>query len=378
MVKDVRPVENAIVTKANKLIESRYRLSLQEQKIVYSIISLLSPDDEGFSLLRFKVKDLAKFCNINAKNAYRELQEVSRLLLTRVLTIREENRYIQSHWVQSAVYEEGVGVVTFEIDEKLKPYLLGLKREFTELQVADLMKFRSQYSSRIYELLYQHHTFGYRRFMLSDLRVMLGLDKKEYPLYADFRRFILETVVRDLNINTRFEISFETEKKKSKVEYIIFHIKSKPARKDEALGGDLFSEEPVVPTAAPTVSPLMREFTLLLGPDLATEWIDREGDTFCTESYAYMKSRCKNPRAQANYLLKTLRERYVEKKNPALALAKPKPKQTTLAAAPPAPVVAIAEKPDKMADPDCPKCHGDGRYKDLTAPSGRVICSCLK
>ena len=80
----------------------------------------------------------------------------------------------------------------------------------------------------------------------------------------------------------------------------------------------------------------MREFTLLLGPDLATEWIDREGDTFCTESYAYMKSRCKNPRAQANYLLKTLRERYVEKKNPALALAKPKPKQTTLAAAPPA------------------------------------------
>lgn len=368
MVKDVRPVENAIVTKANKLIESRYRLSLQEQKIVYSIISLLSPDDEGFSLFRFKVKDLARFCNINSKNAYRELQEVSRLLLTRVITIKEENRYIQSHWVQSAVYEEGVGIVTFDIDEKLKPYLLGLKREFTELQVSELMKFRSQYSSRVYELLYQQRTFGFRRFALSDLRGLLGLSVKEYPLYADFRRFILETVVRDINKNTRFLISFETEKKKAKVEFIIFYIKAKPVQSDDVLGGDLFSVEPSAPAAAPSLSPLMREFTQLLGPDTAALWIEQEGEGFCLANYNYTKNHCKKPAAMGAYLLKSLKGNYDK-------YFKPTPKPVSI----PVPVAVVDQEPkepDLKADPNCPLCAGRGFYKDNAAQKF-TKCGCL-
>lgn len=223
VVKNVRPVEKGIVTRSNKLIEARYKLSLYEQKIIYSIVSLIQPDDKEFNKFRFKVSELAKFCGINPKNAYHEIEEITRSLLTRVLTVKEDKRTIQTHWVQSAVYN--LGMVEFELDINLRPYLLGLKQAFTSINIKELMSFKSQYSGRIYELLYQQYTFGSRNFSLGELRDLIGLEPKEYSMYADLRRFIIEPAIKDINKNTSMFVSYETEKENKKVAFIIFHMK---------------------------------------------------------------------------------------------------------------------------------------------------------
>lgn len=249
MVKDVKPVENGLVTRSNKLIEARYKLSLHEQKVIYSIISLIQPNEKSFNTFRFRISELAKFCGISPKNANRELEEVTRTLRSRVLTIKEGRRTIQTGWINSAVYD--AGVIEFELDQKLKPYLLGLKDVFTSMKVSELMKFKSQYSGRVYELLFQQASFKERSFTVDEFKELLGLDVKEYSLFSNLKARIIEVAVKDINKNTPMKVTYETTKTGNKITSITFHMKIKPPKKEECLGFDMFPEETPAPDPAP-------------------------------------------------------------------------------------------------------------------------------
>ena len=230
-------VKNAVVTRSNKLIEARYKLSVIEQKIIYAIVSIIdSRQEQDFPEIKFNVKDLAEFCGIPKKNAYRDIEESTRTLLSKVIVISELKRKIQTHWVQSAIYD--TGTVVFELDKKLKPYLLELKSQFTSIKISELISFKSQYSGRVFELLYQHRSFGQRNFTLTELKELLCLDKTEYTAYNDFRRFVIEPVVKDINKSTSLDVGYEVEKNGLKVVAINFFIHSKPIAPKEV---ELFS-----------------------------------------------------------------------------------------------------------------------------------------
>jgi len=362
VVKDVKPLTSGIVTRANKLIEARYKLSLHEQKVMYSIISLIQPSEEEFNILRFKTAELAKFCGISAKNANREMEEVTRSLLTRVLTIKEGKRTLQTHWVQSASYENGT--VEFELDQKLKPYLLELQNVFTSMKVSELMSFRSQYSGRIYELLYQYRTFGSRRFSLNELREMLGLAAKEYPLFADIRRFIIEPAIKDINKNTPMEVSHETEKEGKKVTFIIFNMKIKPPQKEECLGSNMFEVQEEIKAvekedaATTSGADLARQFKKhRISESTAQGYLSEYGEEYCLAQLKHLEERlvkAANGTGKAianvpNWLDGCMKKDYAKYINPASE------------------AVAVAEmeksKPKKNPLPDCPKCKGSGWYE---------------
>jgi hypothetical protein len=50
------PMEELIV-KSNKLVEARYKLSLQEQKIILTMISKIGKNDEDFKIINFNVRE---------------------------------------------------------------------------------------------------------------------------------------------------------------------------------------------------------------------------------------------------------------------------------------------------------------------------------
>jgi plasmid replication initiation protein len=51
--------------------------------------------------------------------------------LEKVVEIQEPGRLLQTHWVSSADYVDGTGMVNLTFDPLLKPYLLQLKGNFT-------------------------------------------------------------------------------------------------------------------------------------------------------------------------------------------------------------------------------------------------------
>lgn len=56
----------------------------------------------------------------------------------------------------------------------------------------------SIYSVRMYELLKQYEKIGKRWFKLEDLRLILGMNQGEYPLYANFKQKVILKAQRDL------------------------------------------------------------------------------------------------------------------------------------------------------------------------------------
>lgn len=365
MVKDVQPVENALVTRSNKLIEARYKLKLNEQKVMYALISLIQPEDKEFDTYRLKVLDLAKICGIPAKNAYRDLEEVTRTLLTRVVTIKKPRSNLQAHWVSNAEYFPKEGIVEFEIDRKLKPYLLGLKEVFTSMRVSELMAFKSQYSGRIYELLYQQRTFGGRRFSLDELREMLGFKADEYTAYNDMRRFILEPAVKDINKNTPMDISYETEKDGKKVAYIIFSMKMKPPQGEECLGSDMFAAQEEVKTAekedaATCGANPLRRFTVHGVTEVkAVAYLTKYGEGYCMAQLKHLEERLikaangtgKPITNVPRWVDGCMEKNYAKYINPASEAAA---------------VAASENQKPKKPTPDCLKCKGEGYFEEFT------------
>ena len=53
-------IKNSMVVQSNRLIEARYRLTIEEQKIIKILISQIQRDDTDFQVYTFHVKELGE------------------------------------------------------------------------------------------------------------------------------------------------------------------------------------------------------------------------------------------------------------------------------------------------------------------------------
>lgn len=181
-----------IVTQSNKLVEARYNLPLGEQRLILTMIARIQPDDEDFKEYRINVKEFADFLGIDNNSAYREFDKITTAIMTRVLILEESDGPLKVGWVSSAKYIVKEGAVLLCFDPKLKPYLLKLKGNFTSSRLEMLLSFKSQYTTRMYNLLKQYEYLKEREIELELLREILGIRKDQYTLYSNFKKDILD------------------------------------------------------------------------------------------------------------------------------------------------------------------------------------------
>lgn len=230
--------KNKLVVKSNRLIEASYKLSLQEQRIIILMASMVRIDDKDFQLYRIDIKDFNKIIDVKNTAIYTEIQEITKNILERVLIIKDETgRKLQIGWLSSAEYFEKEGYVELEFSPKLKPYLLELKSKFTKYQLKNVAGLKSAYSIRIYELLKQYQTVGERYFLLEEFKETLGLKPGSYKNYGDLNRRILNPVEKELGKKTDITFSKHPRKKGNKVIGVLFSIKStnNPEKDDDEL-----------------------------------------------------------------------------------------------------------------------------------------------
>jgi plasmid replication initiation protein len=215
-----------IVTQANELVESRYNLTLGEQRLIFTMIARIQPEDEDFKPYRISLNELAGFLGINKNHIYSDCKKITKKLLGKVVEIQEKGRLLQTHWVSSADYIDGTGVVNLSFDPLLKPYLLQLKGSFTSSKLEMLLSFKSQYTMRVYTLLKQYERLKEREIELQQLRDILGIGKGQYKLYSNFRDRILEPTQKELKANADLYFEFEEIKYGRRVGAIRFRILS--------------------------------------------------------------------------------------------------------------------------------------------------------
>lgn len=221
------------VVKSNNLIqESRFQLTVQEQKIVLYLISQIKPEDEELKEYSFEIIDFCKVCGIDhhGGKAYKNIKESIKSLADRSLWIKKDNEKgeeeeILIRWINKARIIERAGFIKIRLDNDLRPYLLQLKKRFTQYELLYTLAMRSQYSIRMYELL---KSYEYKRtieFDIDELKKKLFAEK--YARFPDFKRYVLERAVREINTFSDILVGYEAIKESRRYAIVIFKIKSK-------------------------------------------------------------------------------------------------------------------------------------------------------
>ena len=146
--------EKFIVSKSNKLINGRYNLGVNEQKVIITMTSLIDINDKNFNKVTFTMKELSKILSVSVDNLYRDVRKIMTNLRKKDIFIdeRDENgvgRIIETSFVTTAIYDNKHGILTLEFSELLRPYLLELKGLFTSYRLDNALNLSSKYSIRI-------------------------------------------------------------------------------------------------------------------------------------------------------------------------------------------------------------------------------------
>ncbi|MED3882950.1 replication initiation protein [Priestia megaterium] len=217
------------VTKSNILIESTYKLSLQEQRILLIMASKVQPNDETLKTYRFRAKDFIEIVgNKKGTGFYSYLKEIVNGLQTKILTIKEKGKQRNYNWVITSIYEENEGYITLQFHPSLKYLFLELKEKFTSYQLENVVRLNSVYSIRIYELLKQYERLRKRELTLEELRHFLAIEPTKYKQYGHFKSKVLAVAQKEINNKTDIHFEFVELKTGRKVTSIEFIITSSP------------------------------------------------------------------------------------------------------------------------------------------------------
>ena len=213
-----------IVTKSNKLIVCNYDLSLQEQKIILTLASMVQPQDTEFKEYEFKIKDFIELLGIKDQSKYTELPKITKELKKKVFEIEEGTDLIQVSWLGGVRYKRKEGILILSLDKGLKPYMLELKEMYTSYKLSNVLSLKSKYSIRIYEILKSNLFKKCIKIELEELKKMVGAKASYLKVYADFKNKVLLQAQKELNANTDIHFNFEEIKTGRKVTSLKFYI----------------------------------------------------------------------------------------------------------------------------------------------------------
>ena len=212
MVFDVN--KKTLVVQSNSLVQAKYRLSVEEQKIIKILISQIQRDDKDFQNYEFRIRELAEMLGMEHKDPYGVLEKITERLMSRVLKFYnpETKILLQASWLSSVSYKKGEGTVSLRFDPYMKPLLLQLQSYFTKYELGQVMQFKGQYTIRFFE--FRKSFLGQNKkeisFSLQDLWEKLGLKKGEYKIFRNFKNRVLEPARLELLEKTGQSFSWES------------------------------------------------------------------------------------------------------------------------------------------------------------------------
>jgi plasmid replication initiation protein len=226
-----------ILKQHNAITEARYEMSALEKNIFYLLLAELK-DDDPENRIYYKINFFELEKKFGKKVTIVELAKAAEGLVFRVYTIKKENGgELDTALVSSVENMPEENSIELGVSPMARPYLLALKKDYTEFQLDTALKLKSKYSKRMYEMLSQHKNEGKITFSVEELKYRLAIvDAKtgqdKYPGWRQFAMHILERPQKELAEHADIAFTYTLKKTGRKYTDIEFHIEFHIVKKD--------------------------------------------------------------------------------------------------------------------------------------------------
>ncbi|NHI66570.1 RepB family plasmid replication initiator protein [Lactococcus petauri] len=141
--------------------------------------------------------------------------------------------------------------VKIEFHREIMPYLINLKKNFTQHALSEISELNSKYSIILYRWLsmnynqYEHYSAkGGRRaeqvesyrnpsISIKELRIMTDT-VNDYERFQSLETWILKKPLEEINAHTSFNVTYDKIKKGRSIDSIVFHIEKKRCADDNS------------------------------------------------------------------------------------------------------------------------------------------------
>ncbi len=217
-----------LIVKDNKLITSKYNLTLIQVKFISFLSSKIDKDDKDFCTHSFKVNDILSVLGIERKH-YKRVRISLRQLMTKHIVLEDTELSVKETTFLSYFHiDKKQDLIEVEFHKSLKPFLLQLNQKFTKLSLAKILNFNSQYSIRMYEILesrvniydkYKNRNLLEFKYKLSELKEILtgNYDEKteqveipkSYSLFGNFKLKVINVAYKELKEKGEYYFEYE-------------------------------------------------------------------------------------------------------------------------------------------------------------------------
>jgi len=211
--------EDYKVVKHNSLvnIKGKYQYSVNQLKLICHLIANIKPTDTNLEMKQIAIKDLGFIGEENYHYTYFKEEFVR--LLEMPFQIPGTKKWV--NWFSCLEYD--TGVLNYSFDERLKPFLLNLKENFTSYHLSNVMNLKSNYAILTFELLAQARNQGYRNITIKEYRELLKIP--DSYLNADILR-LLKKVQKEIKDRTNLQFDFTMKKMGKAFHSINFVVKN--------------------------------------------------------------------------------------------------------------------------------------------------------
>ena len=245
------------VVEHNSLITSIAKMDKTPLKMFELAVSCINTEEPPKdNIVYLSKRDLFAFFNVSDNDKHsRFKQAVEKMQKQAFFQIKEEQgkgfkfkSIVPIPYVEWTDYNDEVKI---EFHREIMPYLINLKKNFTQHALSDIAELNSKYSIILYRWLsmnynqYEHYSVkggrradqveSYRNPSISvkELRIMTDTIN-EYKDMNNFTKKVLNKPLEEINTHTSFNVTYEKVKKGRSIDSIVFHIEKKRCADDNS------------------------------------------------------------------------------------------------------------------------------------------------
>lgn len=238
--------------KSNFLIGAKYRSSIMQEKLFATALSTIQnakSDQQGNLVCEMHVTELCRLFGCSQKSLYNNLNDIAKRMTGSMVgsTNPETQEFAYYAVIISAKYSNGIFTLKFNGD--LKSEIMNIKQKYTILSLPLMLKFRSIYTFRLYEIFKsdayrlryqkQENFYAYEmNFSLAELKLNLGVVNAEsdsvkrilngktpdydkavenapeqvMEKWADFKKGVLDVAIPEINEKSDLNVSYTAER----------------------------------------------------------------------------------------------------------------------------------------------------------------------